>query len=198
MILPGWISRASRVPPRAALAVAQLAFVPGRDQHHHIVIDLDLDGLVPPSEPDRDRHPFLVTAALEDPDIAEFVERRLDAHPYQSVRFLRARDLGMRDLDEIRALHHACEFVDEIEVDAVGLFALDREGRGVRIEMEIRLPQLFELVVIFVMKHRSQHAGKKAQSGHLVFGQPALADQAGEKVDLAQRDDALARRRGLA
>ena len=104
---------------------------------------------------------------------------------------VRALDLLVRHLDEVGALEHGGEQLDQLRIGAVDRIGAEPRVRGqLRIEIVVGVPQLLEAVEIFVVIDRRQHLADLPELLALaVVRELAMLDQRVEDVGLADRDE---------
>jgi len=166
----------------------------GRHEQDHVVVDRDVVPIAAQPEPGLGLDGFVVVAAPEEAHLAEVVERGGHLDPHGLALAMRLLDLGVRQLDEVRALEHRGEALDQI-----GVSLLDDRPVEVRvrvelgIEIEVVVAQPLELVEIFVVIDRRQEAADVPELlALLLAAERAVLDQRIEDVGLADRDELVA------
>ena len=95
-----------------------------RDEQHHVVVDRRSTVLVLEAVPARNFETLAVLAAAEEAHVAEIFERRPVSTVHRDALAVRALDLLVRHLDEIGALEHGGQRLDQLRIGAI-----DRLGR---------------------------------------------------------------------
>lgn len=104
-----------------------------------------------------------------------------------------AVDFGVRHLDEVRALEHQSEGVEEIGIGTLERVVVEARVRlDLRIEIEVIGAQPLQPVEIFVVVDRAEQPAKLAELVVVVAGERTVLDQRGEDVDLADRNELIA------
>ena len=99
-----------------------------RDEQNDVVVDRRIDCLRSPAVPARDVEALAVLAAAEEAHVAEILERRPDLDLHFDALAMRALDLLVRHFDEIGALEHGGEQLEELRIGLV-----DRSGCELRV-----------------------------------------------------------------
>ena len=128
-----------------------------------------------------------MVAAPEEPDLAVVFKRSLDVDANDAVLAMGALDLLVRDFDEVRAVQHLGERVDQIAIGALDRGAVEaRMAVEVGAEIEVVVAQPFELIEILVVIDRAEQAAELAELFPLrLAGERAMRDDGVQDVDLA-------------
>jgi hypothetical protein len=150
-----------------------------RDEQHDVVVDRRFDRVGAETVPARNLEAFAVLAAAEEAYVAEILDWCSDLDLDLDALAVRALDLLVRHLDEIGALEHGGELLDQLRIGAIdGLGAEPRVRRELRIEIVIRVPQHLEPVEIFVVIDCGQHLAYLPEPVALaVIRERAMLDQ---------------------
>ena len=126
-------------------------------------------------------------AAPEEPDLPVVVKRRPDVDANDAVLAMGALDLLVRDFDEVRAVQHLGQRVDQIRIGAFDRGAVEaRMAVGVGAEIEVVVAQPLELIEILIVIDRAEQAAELAEFLALrLAGERAVRDDGVEDVDLA-------------
>lgn len=164
-----------------------------RHQQDNVVIDIGLDAALAPTVPLGDLNRFPVVTAAEEADIAVVVHRRLDVDADDGVLAMGKCDLLMRDFDEVRAMQHPQERADHVLIGAFDHGGIEAHMTvELGIEIEIVVAQPFELVVIFVVKDRSEQSAELAKIFALLLAaQRSLLDQGVQDIALSDRNEMI-------
>ena len=166
----------------------------GRNHHHHIVVDLDFERTLAQTKPGRNIDGLLVVPAAEHADIAIVLDRRLDLHAHQGVLAKGARDLVMRDFDEVGLRQYTDELFVQAEIGRLAIGGGAARFRiDLRVEVKIGLAQPVKFFEILMMKNGAQQAGKLPKSCLLDVVKAALGDEPADNIRLPQRNETIPR-----